>query len=61
MPGFKSRAAVSHSANQSELAPPLALATTHSGWYFEERGKRSETRRLSEFIDALLPNQGSLL
>jgi hypothetical protein len=36
---------VTHSA----LDAPLALATTHSGLYFEERGNRSEMSRLSEF------------
>ena len=35
MPGRKSNAAESHSVSQSELAPPLALDTTHSGLYFE--------------------------
>ena len=47
MPGRKSSAVVSHSVSQSELAPPLTLAMTHSGWYCEERGKRSEASRLS--------------
>src|SRR6267142_3846249 len=54
IPGRRSRAAVSHSVNQSALAPPLALAMTHSGWYWEERGNRSETRRLSAVIRLLL-------
>src|ERR1039458_8658862 len=53
MPGRKSNAAVSHSVSQSELAPPLTLDVTHSGWYCEERGKRSETSSLSEVT--LLP------
>jgi hypothetical protein len=47
IPGRNSSAVVSHSIIQSALAPPLALAKIHSGWYFEERGKRSETSRLS--------------
>ena len=38
MPGRKSSAADSHSVIQSECAPPLALAITHSGLYREERG-----------------------
>src|SRR6266576_1199709 len=48
MPGRKSSAEASHSVSQSEFAPPLTLARTHSGWYCEERGNRSETSRLSE-------------
>src|SRR6266851_4876440 len=48
IPGRKSSAEVSHSVSQSEFAPPLTLAMTHSGWYCEERGNRSETSRLSE-------------
>src|SRR3954447_15936102 len=47
IPGRRSIADASHSVNHSELAPPLALATTHSGWYFDERGNRSEVSRLS--------------
>src|SRR5262245_17553788 len=39
IPGRKSSAEVSHSVSQSEFAPPLTLARTHSGWYCEERGK----------------------
>src|SRR3982750_3838511 len=31
IPGRRSIAVVNHSANHNELAPPLALATTHSG------------------------------
>src|SRR6266568_2401606 len=48
MPGWRSSAVVSHSVNQSEFALPRALAMSHSGWYLEERGNRSETSRLSE-------------
>src|SRR5713226_4337190 len=48
MPGRRSSADVSHSVTHSALAPPLALARTQSGWYCEERGKRSETSRRSE-------------
>ena len=48
MPGRKSNVVVSHSVSQSELAAPLTLDVTHSGWYCEERGKRSETSSLSE-------------
>jgi hypothetical protein len=47
MPGRKSNAPASHSASQGELAPPLTLDVTHSGWYREERGKRSEASSLS--------------
>src|SRR5262249_36639547 len=47
IPGCRSSAAVSHSVIQSALAPPLAFARTHSGWYCDDRGKRSEKRRLS--------------
>ena len=47
IPVLKSIADASHSLIQSELAPPLALARTHSGWYFEQRGKRSDTSRWS--------------
>src|SRR5437870_3667072 len=54
MPGRRSSAVVSHSVNQSALAPPLALARTHSGWYCEERGKRSETSRVSAVMWILL-------
>src|SRR5437870_2191589 len=50
IPGRKSSAAASHSVNHSALAPPLTLAMTHSGWYFDERGNRSETNRLSEVM-----------
>src|SRR5471032_3118858 len=49
MPGRKSIAVVSHSVTQSEFDPPLTLAKTHSGWYCEERGNRSETSRWSKF------------
>src|SRR5436190_14258759 len=42
MPGLSGSASLSHSANHSELAPPLALAASHSGWYLDERGKRSD-------------------
>ena len=42
------RVVVSHSVTQSEFAAPLMLDMTHSGWYCEERGKRSETSSLSE-------------
>jgi hypothetical protein len=48
MLGRKSIAVVSHSVSHNEFPAPLMLDVTHSGWYFEERGKRSETTRLSE-------------
>src|SRR5215831_6711906 len=48
MPGRKFSAEVSHSVSQSEFAPPLALARTHSGWYCEDRGKFEEMNRWSE-------------
>jgi hypothetical protein len=40
IPARRSSAVASHSVSQSEFAPPLALATTHSGSYCEARGKR---------------------
>jgi hypothetical protein len=53
---------------QSALAPPLALALTHSGWYFVERGKRSRTNPLFEVMvkpllvdDARLSTRGDML
>src|SRR5271170_949942 len=52
IPGRKSRAEVSHSVSQSEFAPPLTLARTHSGWYCEERGKLVEMNRFSEVMFA---------
>jgi hypothetical protein len=45
MPDRNSNASVSHSVSHSAFAPPLQLALTHSGWYFDERGNRSETNR----------------
>jgi hypothetical protein len=36
---------MSHSVSHRALAPPLALAMIHSGWYFDERGNRSDTNR----------------
>src|SRR5881396_3866589 len=56
MPGCKSSAVVSHSVNQSELAPPLAFAKTHSGWYREERGNRLESSRRFALMVAALAN-----
>jgi hypothetical protein len=50
MPGFSSIAVDSHSVIHNALDDPLALATTHAGLYFEERGNRSEMSRLSEFM-----------
>src|SRR5215831_13856552 len=50
IPGRRSRPVASHSVNQSEQAPPLALASTHSGLYFEKRGNRSETSCFSGAI-----------
>ena len=50
IPGRRSSAPASHSVNHSGLAPPLTLAMTHSGWYCEARGNRSETNRLSEVM-----------
>jgi hypothetical protein len=50
MPGRKFMASESHSVSHNALAPPLALAMTQSGWYFDERGNRSETNRSSEVI-----------
>src|SRR5438552_1776569 len=47
IPERKSSAEVSHSVSQSEFAPPLALATTHSGWYCKERGN-CETSNMFE-------------
>src|SRR5580658_5387141 len=48
MPGRKSSVVVSHSVIQSEFAALLMLDAIHSGWYCEERGKRSETSSLSD-------------
>src|SRR5258708_17173803 len=48
MPDRRSSADVSHSVTHSALAPPLAAASTQSGWYCEERGKRSETTSRDE-------------
>ena len=45
MPGRRSSAGASHSVSQSEFAPPLAFARTHSGWYCEARGNWSVTSR----------------
>ena len=51
IPGRNSIAEVSHSVNHNALALPLPTrATTHSGWYCDERGNRSETSRLSEVM-----------
>src|SRR5438552_2257830 len=50
MPGRRSSASASHSVSHRALAPLLRLAMTHSGWYFDERGNRSETSRLSEIM-----------
>ncbi len=47
-PQPRSSTVVSHSVSQSEFAPPLAFARTHSGWYCEDRGNRSDTSRSSE-------------
>src|SRR5215218_2438231 len=47
MPGRRSSAEASHSVNQSEFAPPLAFAKTHSGWYCDDFGNRTEASRLS--------------
>src|SRR3989304_5332068 len=38
MPDRRSRDSASHSVSHSALAPPLTLATTHSGGYADERG-----------------------
>ena len=48
IPGRRSNASASHSVSQRALAPPLELARTHSGWYFDERRNRSENNRASE-------------
>jgi hypothetical protein len=45
MPGRRCSAVVSHSVIQSEFAPPPTLAVIQSGWYFDERGNRSDTKR----------------
>src|SRR5687767_14988522 len=50
MPGCRSNAAASHSVNHRALAPPLALATAHSGLYCDERGNSSETNREFGFM-----------
>src|SRR5262245_29012965 len=49
MPVRSSIAEVSHSVKHNALALPLPTrAMTHSGWYCDDRGNRSETNRLSE-------------
>src|SRR6266700_2200309 len=48
IPGRNFSAAASHSAIQSAFAAPLALASTHSGLYFDERGNRFETSALDD-------------
>src|SRR5208282_2320305 len=55
IPGFSSIAPDSHSVIHNALDAPLALATTHSGLYFAERGNRSEISRSSEFISVHQP------
>src|SRR5262245_419398 len=55
MPGRRSNTDVSHSVSQSTLAPPLALARTHSGLYWEDRGKRSERSRVSSLLKSPPP------
>src|ERR1017187_4325570 len=56
MPGRKSSAVTSHSVIHSAWAELLALAITHSGSYFEERGNRSEMRRSSKVMRVFLVN-----
>src|SRR5215831_14821559 len=57
IPGRQASPVESHSASQSELAAPLALANNHSGWYLEDRGKRSESSRLSVDIGYYTPKE----
>jgi hypothetical protein len=47
----KLSASASHSVSHSALAPPPALPMTHSGWYVDERGNRSQTNRVSLFME----------
>ena len=51
VPGFRSIADASHSVSQSTF-DPMALAITQSGWYRDERGKRSERSRASAVMSA---------
>ena len=46
--GSRSSASARHSINHRLSAQPLALATIHSGWYFDERENRSDTSRWSD-------------
>ena len=48
MPGRRSNASASHSVTHSAFAPPLALASTQSGWYFDERENCADMSRWSE-------------
>ena len=52
MPGRRSSASVNHSVIHRGLAPPLTPASTHSGWYSDERGNRSEAKLTSEAMRA---------
>src|SRR6516225_9421095 len=59
MPGRRSSASVSHSVSHRGLAPPLTPASTHSGWYTEARGNRSEINRSSTVMRASWLNDDS--
>src|SRR5881396_3004335 len=56
-PGRKSIAPASHSVSQSALVPPLEFATTHSGWYREARGNRSENSHWSVVTWIVFPKR----
>ena len=45
MPGLRSNASASHSVTHSAFAPPLALASTQSGWCFDERENCADMSR----------------
>src|SRR5882672_9504656 len=52
IPGRSSTASVNHSVSHSGLAPPLTLASIHSGLYRDDRGNRSAFKSSAGFISA---------
>src|SRR5215203_2279383 len=61
MPGDRSSDSESHSVSHSELAPPLALESTHSGWYFAERGNEAFARCIAGLSPAFCFGEFCLL
>src|SRR5436190_20108392 len=51
MPGLRSRSAVSHSVSHNGFAPPLTLARTQSGLYFDARGNLGAASLRSAVIE----------